>query len=135
MTTRTVVVTNKTGLVHEIVVDGHTLISDEPEPEGHDEGPDPHELMMASLGSCQAITLRMYCNRKGWDLGDLVVTITNERLDDGSERIDSRITATGRLDEEQRQRLEEIIGRCPISRLLKGTPHITEHLELSTRAH
>jgi putative redox protein len=134
MPIRTLVVKNKVGLAHEITVDGHRLIADEPEPEGHDEGPDPHELMMASLGACQAVTLRMYCNRKGWDLGDVVVTVTNERLDDGSERIDSHITATGRLDEEQRQRLEEIMGRCPISRLLKGTPHMTDRLELTAPA-
>ena len=128
---RTLTIRNKTGMVHEITVDGHTFLSDEPEPGGHDEGPDPHELLMASLGACQAITLRLYCNRKGWDLGDLTVTITNERLDDGSEQIDSHIAVTGNLDEEQRQRLQEIMGRCPISKLLKSQPIMTETLELA----
>ena len=128
-TIRTVVIKNKTGLAHEITVDGHTLLSDEPAPEGQDAGPDPHELLLASLGACQAITLRLYCNRKGWDLGDLTVTVTNERLPDGNERIDSRIVATGALDEEQRHRLQDIMGRCPVARLLKGTPQTTERFD------
>ena len=128
---RTLTVRNKRGMLHEIVVDGHTFLSDEPEPEGHDEGPDPHELMMAALGSCQAITLRLYCNRKGWDLGDLTVTITNERLPDGNERIDSHIAATGNLDERQRARLEQIMGRCPISKLLRGQSVMSDILELA----
>jgi putative redox protein len=82
----TVVVRNKTKMVHEISVDGHTLLSDEPEPEGDDEGPDAHELLLAGLGSCQAITLRLYCERKGWDLGEVTVTVTNERVGNGQER-------------------------------------------------
>ena len=128
---RTLTIKSKSGMLHEISVDGHTFVSDEPKPDGHDEGPDPHELMMASLGACQAITLRLYCNRKGWDLGDLTVTVLNERLDDGNERIESHITSTGKLDEEQRQRLEEIMGRCPVSKLLKGSPVMVETFALA----
>lgn len=128
---RTLTVTSKGGMLHEITVDGHTFVSDEPAPDGNDEGPDPHELMMASLGSCQAITLRLYCNRKGWDLGDVTVTVTNERLDDGNERIESHATATGNLDEEQRQRLQEIMGRCPVARLLRGSPIMVDTFEVA----
>jgi putative redox protein len=122
----TVIVTNKTKLIHQISVDGHTLLSDEPEPVGDDGGPDPHELLLAGLGSCQAITLRLYCERKGWDLGEVTVTVTNERIGTGIERIESHMTATGALDEEQRQRLKEVMGRCPISKLLKIQPEIIE---------
>jgi putative redox protein len=88
-------------------------------------------LALAALGGCQAITLRLYCDRKGWDLGDVTVTVTNERLKGGGERIESRMTATGPLDENQRQRLEEIMGRCPISKLLKGQPELIETFELA----
>ncbi len=126
----TVVVRNKTKMVHEISVDGHTLLSDEPEPEGDDEGPDAHELLLAGLGSCQAITLRLYCERKGWDLGEVTVTVTNERVGNGQERILSHMTATGNLDEEQRDRLEVIMGRCPVSKLLKSQPEMIETFTL-----
>jgi putative redox protein len=126
----TVVVRNKTKLVHEISVDGHTLLTDEPEPEGDDEGLDPHELLLAGLASCQAITLRLYCERKGWELGEVVVTVTTERVGNGLERIQSHMTATGDLDEEQRERLEMIMGRCPISKILKSQPEIIETFAL-----
>lgn len=126
----TVVVKNKTKLVHEISVDGHTLLTDEPEPVGDNEGPDAHELLLAALGSCQAITLRLYSERKGWDLGEVTVTVTTERIDNGLERIQSHMTATGDLDEEQRERLETIMGRCPISKLLKSQPEIIETFTL-----
>jgi putative redox protein len=126
-----VTVKNTTRMTHEVTVDGHTFLTDEPGPDGDDLGPDAHELALAALGSCQAVTLRLYCERKGWTLGDVTVTVTNERLKGGGERIESRMTATGTLDEEQRARLEEIMGRCPISRLLKGQPELIETLELS----
>jgi putative redox protein len=126
----TVVVTNKTKLVHEITVDGHTLLTDEPEPIGENAGPDAHELLLAGLGSCQAITLRLYCERKGWELGEVTVTVSTERLGNGIERITSHMTATGDLDEEQRERLEVIMGRCPISKLLKSQPEMVESFSL-----
>ena len=126
-----VTVKNTTRLTHEVTVDGHAFLTDEPGPDWDDAGPDPHELALAALGGCQAITLRLYCDRKGWDLGDVTVTVTNERLKGGGERIESRMTATGPLDEDQRQRLEEIMGRCPISKLLKGQPELIETFELA----
>lgn len=126
-----VTVRNKTRMTHEVTVDDHTFLTDEPGPDWDDLGPDAHELALAALGSCQAITLRLYCDRKGWDLGDVTVTVTNERLKGGGERIESHMTATGPLDEEQRARLEEIMGRCPISKLLKGQPELVETFELA----
>ena len=126
----TVLVTNKTKLVHEISVDGHTLLTDEPEPIGENEGPDAHELLLAGLGSCQAITLRLYCERKGWDLGEVSVTLTTERIGNGIERIESHMTASGDLDEEQRQRLEDIMSRCPVSKLIKSQPEVIETFTL-----
>jgi putative redox protein len=87
-------------------------------------------LLLAGLGSCQAITLRLYCERKGWDLGEVTVTVTNERVGNGQERIKSHMTATGNLDEEQRERLEVIMGRCPVSKLLKSQPEMIETFTL-----
>ncbi len=125
-----VVVKNKSKLIHEISVDGHTLLTDEPEPVGNNAGPDAHELLLAGLGSCQAITLRLYCERKGWDLGEVTVTLTINRLSNGTERVESHMTVTGDLDEEQRQRLEGIMGRCPVSKLIKSRPELIETLSL-----
>jgi putative redox protein len=126
----TVVVRNKTNVVHEIEVDGHLLLSDEPQPDGDDTGPDPHELMLAALGACQAITLRLYCTRKGWDLGEVTVTLSNECDSRGIERITSKMTATGNLSEEQRLRLQDVMSRCPLSKLLKSQPEMTETFSL-----
>ena len=126
----TVIVKNRAHLVHEIAVDSHLLLSDEPEPAGNDAGPDPHELLLAGLGSCQAITLRLYCERKGWDLGEVTVTVTTQEIGNGTERIESHMTATGVLDEEQRERLETIMRRCPISKLLKNQPELIETFTL-----
>jgi putative redox protein len=127
----TVVVRNKTKVVHEIEVDGHILLSDEPQPGGDDAGPDPHELMLAGLGACQAITLRLYCDRKEWDLGEVTVTLKSERVSNGIERITSNMTATGNLNEEQAQRLQEVMSRCPLSKLLKSQPEMIETFSLT----
>ena len=127
----TVTVKSTTGLVHEIVGGNHTILGDEGPPEGDDAGMNAHELVLAALGSCQAITLRLYAGRKGWDLGEVTVQLSSERIGNGKEHVESHITSTGTLDEEQRQRLEEIAGRCPISKLLKNPPELVETFTLA----
>ncbi len=126
----TVTVKSTHGLVHEIVAGKHTILGDEAPPEGDDAGMDAHQLVLAALGSCQAITLRLYADRKGWDLGEVTVQLTSERIGNGKEHLESHITSTGDLDEEQRERLEEIAGRCPISKLLKNPPELVETFRL-----
>lgn len=126
----TVSVKSTRELVHEITCGKHTFLSDEAPPEGGDDGMDAHQLMLAALGSCQAITLRLYAQRKGWDLGEVTVQLTSERIGNGKEHLESHITSTGDLDEEQRRRLEEIAGRCPISKLLKNPPDLIETFTL-----
>lgn len=122
----TVTVKSKQGLVHTITAGEHTLLSDEPPPEGEDAGMDAHQLLLAALGSCQAITVRLYAQRKNWNLGEITVTLTSSRIDNGQEHLESRIVSTGNLNEEQRARLEEIAGRCPISKLLKNPTELVE---------
>ena len=126
----TITVKSTHGLVHEVTGGKHTLLSDEPPPAGEGGGMDAHQLMLAALGSCQAITLRLYAQRKGWDLGEITVRLTSERIGNGKEHLESHITSTGDLDDEQRQRLEEIASRCPISKLLKNPPDLIETLTL-----
>ena len=66
-------------LQHAVEIRDHTLTTDEPDDEGGtDTGPSPQELLAASLASCTAITMEMYAQRKGWDLGDVSVDVDYE---------------------------------------------------------
>lgn len=86
---------------------------------GHDEGPNPHELLEAALVACTIITVQMYADRKGIPLEstDVVVKIISE----GSETVISReISFRGNLTDEQKNRLAEIADKCPIHKLLES---------------
>jgi putative redox protein len=112
-------------LGQDIEVGTHTLRADEPADKGGDDnGPEPHELLLAALGSCTAITLKLYADRKGWPLRDVHVTLTGASAE-GRFAITRRLTLTGELDAEQRQRLVEIAGKCPVHRTLTGEVAIT----------
>ncbi|HEY0105155.1 MAG TPA: OsmC family protein, partial [Rhizomicrobium sp.] len=94
----------------------HVLVADEAAAAGGDDaGPSPADLLLASLGACAAITLRMYAERHGWALGHLVVELS--WLPQGGIRRD--IHFGGALADEQKTRLLGIARRCPISRLLQ----------------
>jgi putative redox protein len=99
----------------------HRLIADEQaDLGGADAGPTPSELLLAALASCVAVTLQMYAGRKGWDLRQARVEV-NGRDEAGRYVIERRLTLEGDLDAEQRARLTEIAGRCPVSkRLMQG---------------
>ena len=118
----------------------HSLISDEPPSSGGDGlGPTPFELLLGALGACTAVTLQMYAANKGWDLSGIAVRVTRDRhhedeaADEGPmiEDIRIEIKLTGDLDDEQRQRLLEIAGRCPVHKALTGTARITETLAVA----
>ena len=99
----------------------HELVSDEPVANGGgDEGPAPHELLLAALGSCTSMTIRMYAERKGWPLGRVEVSVSGAR-EEQSFRIRRRIRLDGELSDEQRLRLLEIANKCPVHRTLSGT--------------
>ena len=127
-----VTVTSLGGAAVEIHERGHTLVVDEPEPIGRDAGPDPYALLLGALGACAAITARLYADRKGWPLERVVVTLRHERrhaddcgTEDGRcERIHRHVELEGDLDEEQRTRLVEIAGRCPVARTIKSAVEI-----------
>jgi uncharacterized OsmC-like protein len=121
------------GRLTEVLLDGrHRLIADEPIGEGGtDTGPNPYELLLMALGSCTAMTLRLYAERKGWPLERVVVRLAHDRMhaEDCLEcetriglldRIEREIELTGPLDDEQRQRLLEIADRCPVHRTLQS---------------
>jgi len=120
-------------LKHEIEFDGdHRVVADEAEQDGGtDEGPNPQELLAASLASCSAITMEMYANRKGWDLGDVVVDVEYEPAHRGSPTkftMDVRLPAA--LPEEQRDKLMQIVAKCPVHRTLEGEVMFEEQVSL-----
>ena len=112
----------------------HTLIADEPrEAGGNDFGPGPYDLLLAALGTCTAMTLRLYARRKNLKLSDVKVRLSHERVhaEDASgepmpalERITRQIHLEGALSEAEEARLMEIADRCPVHRTLSGTIRI-----------
>jgi putative redox protein len=105
-----------------IRVGRHELTADEPPPQGGaDAGPAPYGLLLASLAACTSITLRMYADRKGWELGPVHVDLAIDRHGD-VERIDRTIRLSAALTDEQRARLAEIADKTPVTRTLaRGT--------------
>ena len=90
---------------------------------GTDGGLTPVQLFLSSLGGCAVITMRLYAQRKGWDLKDAKVRVTLVRPEPGEKfapRLTQTITLEGDLDEAQRERLRQIAGRCPVHRLTDG---------------
>jgi putative redox protein len=108
----------------------HELLADEPaDVGGKDAGPAPFELLLASLGACTSMTVRMYADRKEWPLERLTVDLTHarEKTDEPGvhlERFTRDIRIEGDLDDEQRARLIEIAERCPVHRALHNPKEI-----------
>ena len=118
-----VVAENGKGRYQQAVTAGqHQLIADEPASMGGgDAGPAPFDFIMAGLGACTSMTLRMYAERKGLALTRVSVALSHEKVEvDGvmRDRINRTITLEGGLSDEQRQRLLEIANKCPVHRAL-----------------
>ena len=119
-------------LKHEVEMGHHSIVADEPEAEGGDDaGPTPQELLAASLASCTAITIEMYADRKGWEIGDVSVDVTYEPAQRGSPtRFNMVVNLPKELPEEQRERLMQIGAKCPVHRVLEGEVMFEESVEL-----
>jgi putative redox protein len=113
----------------------HTIISDEPESNtGKDLGFAPKELLAASLAACTSITLRMYANRKGWDLTDVKVEVTLDTDPmDNKFKIQRTIQLLGTLDNDQKARLMTIADKCPIHKILTNPIEITTDLDPNSK--
>jgi putative redox protein len=119
-------------LRHDVEIRDHRLVADEPENHGGgDEGPSPQELLAASLASCTAITIEMYANRKGWDIGEVVVDVNYEPAQRGSPTKFAMVVQLAKeLPEEQRERLMQMAAKCPVHRTLEGEVMFDERLEV-----
>lgn len=111
----------------------HHLIADEPlSMGGADAGPAPFEYLLAALGACTSMTLRMYAELKQLPLTHVAVFLTHEKVDaEGGRKIDRinrQITLEGDLTQAQRQRMLEIANRCPVHRAITGNLEIDSSL-------
>jgi len=138
---RSVVVSGPaTGFRTDVEVGGHRLVVDEPiAVGGADQGPTPYEMLLAGLGACTAMTLRIYADRRKWPLErarisllhrkvhaqDCVDCVTQPARMDVVDRI---ITLDGALTEEQRAKLLEIAERCPVHQTLKAKMQVNTQL-------
>src|SRR5450631_1353240 len=111
-----VTVTSDFHFAQQIASGHHRMTADEPIARGgSDSGASPYELLLASLGACTSITLRMYAGRKDWELGKITVGLRYTRTAEQKERIDRRLSFSKPLSVEQKARLVEIAGKTPVT--------------------
>ena len=122
-----VVARRREGFTHDIEVEGadgeaaHSIVADEPEDAGGaDAGPSPTRLLAASLAACTAITVEMYADRKGWDVGALEVEVETSYEGPVPTRFEVTLQTTGHLSGEQLAKLRVIAGKCPVHKALSG---------------
>lgn len=128
----TVVVTEAGPLSQRIQAGRHVLVADEPKSAGGDDiGPTPYGLLLAALGACTSMTVRMYASRKEWPLESTTVTLKHSRIHAADcadcetkegklDHIERVIRFDGDLDDEQRARLMEIADKCPVHRTMRS---------------
>jgi putative redox protein len=111
-----------TGYAQKIRAGHHGLTADEPtHAGGTDTGPSPYGLVLSGLGACTSITLRMYAERKGWDLGTIQLELRMFKDADAKERIERTVRlGNPALTAEQRAKLAEIAEKTPVTRTLRG---------------
>jgi uncharacterized OsmC-like protein len=133
----------KCGTEHYVVTvraGNHSLTADEPESAGgQDQGPSPYDYLLAGLGACIVMTVRMYADRKEWPVEAITVHLSHEKVasdgEDGGggssgkvDQIECTLEVEGDLTEEQRGRIVEIAGKCPVHRTLTGPVRISMDL-------
>ncbi len=143
------VVVRETGegfLSQHIAAGPHHLRADEPASLGGDDsGPTPYDLLLAALGACTSMTMRMYARRKKWPLDQAQVTLSHEKVhaedcadcehkDRKIDRIERRIRLDGQLDDSQRSKLLEIADKCPVHRTLHGEIRVVTEEDVSDPA-
>jgi len=135
-----VVVRTEESYTSQVLANGHGLLLDEPlAVGGNNLGPTPYDYLLAGLGGCTGITLRMYADRKGWPLDAVEVHLRHDKIHaqdcaecENSEgkidQIERELKLEGALTEEQRTRLLEIAEKCPVHRTLHSEIHVVTNL-------
>jgi uncharacterized OsmC-like protein/alpha/beta superfamily hydrolase len=130
-----------TGFLTEIKADGHRLVADEPiAMGGTNKGPTPYDYVIAGLGACTAMTLRMYADRKKWPLRSVTVRLNHQKIHASDcqscetqagqvDQIEREIELSGPLDDQQKERLMQIADRCPVHRTLHSEVIINSKLK------
>jgi len=138
---RVVARTGKVGYQTEITADEHHLIADEPiTVGGANTGPTPYDLLVAALGACTGMTLRMYADRKGIPLDAVTVRLKHEKVhaedcancvnrDEKIDSIEREIELHGNLDQALREKLLDVAGRCPVHKTLEAKTRIKSRLK------
>ena len=116
----------------DVLARGHHLYADEPEDLGSaDLGPTPFEFVLAGLGSCTTITLRMYAERKKWPVTHIGVDVAYKKSGFGADMVSvftRKITIEGDLDEAQLKRMMSIADKCPVHKMLEAQTEIQTEL-------
>jgi putative redox protein len=122
------------GFTHRVEIRQHELTADEPHDlGGEDQGPNPQELLAAALASCTAITIEMYAERKGWDVGALEVNCEYEQAERGAPtefKLTLRLPAG--LSADQVERITAIAAKCPVHRTLEGEARFAQEVAYGT---
>ncbi|MGO3109165.1 OsmC family protein [Sphingobacterium sp. JB170] len=110
---------------------GNCVIADEPADKGgKDLGFSPKELLASALAACTSATVKMYAERKGWDLQEVQLEIALERNDDENKtQIFRKMHFIGNLDDSQRMRLRRVAQTCPIHKILTNPIEINTQLK------
>ena len=125
------VVESGNGPYAQFVTAGHHVMgADEPESlGGRDTGPSPYEYLLAGLGACTAMTVRMYAQRHKWLLTRTLVSLRHQKVSaSAGDRFERVLTFEGGLSEEQRTRLLEIAEKCPVSMTLRRQSEVATRL-------
>ncbi len=121
-----VVARRREGYAHDVEIEGgHTVRVDEPTAAGGtDTGPSPTRLVAAGLASCIAVTMEMYADRKGWDIGPVEVDVDVTYRDYSPVSFAVTLRLPAELGDEQRERLLAIAGKCPVHKLIADETEI-----------
>ncbi len=130
---RSIVVLTERKYLAEAKMRNHFAVIDEPiDIGGDDNAPTPVEYLLTAIGSCVSITLRMYAERKGWDLGKITVNVSQkeELTSNGIKKyLAEEISFEKEITDKQRTKLLEIAGKCPVAKIVKGETDIESSIQ------